>query len=112
MTIIATRDLKKGEELTVAFVDVTQRPDESAVDCRRRRRMELARGWRFACGCERCSEESRPITSEDGLSEEQQKDDSRVEDVVKNYSAGSPEDSKLEGSGVAEWGSEVVIIDP
>lgn len=85
MSIIATRDLKKGDELTIAFVDVTRRPHESVVDCRHRRRVELARGWRFACGCNRCVEEDQSMTSEDGLSEEQHKDYSRVEDVVNRF---------------------------
>lgn len=90
MSVTASRDLKKGDELTIAFVDVNQYPNETVVGCRRRRRVELARGWRFACGCERCGEESKLMTSEeeqdDGLSEDQQKDGSRVEDVVNRYS--------------------------
>jgi len=85
MSIIASRELKKGDELTIAFVDVDQHPNETVIDCRRRRRMELARGWRFACGCERCTEEGKSMTLEDGLSEEQPKDQSRVEDVVKKF---------------------------
>jgi mitochondrial import receptor subunit TOM20 len=85
MSIIATRDLKKGDELTIAFVDVSQHEGETVMDCRHRRRVELARGWRFACGCERCVEEGKSMTLEDGLSEEQQKDHSRVEDVVNRF---------------------------
>ncbi|KAF8915423.1 hypothetical protein CPB85DRAFT_1433023 [Mucidula mucida] len=53
--LIANQSLKAGDELTVAFVDVAQREEESVEDCRRRRRMELARGWRFACDCARCA---------------------------------------------------------
>lgn len=60
LSLTAARDLKKGDELTVAFVDVAQREGETPVDCRRRRRMELARGWRFACSCARCEEEAPP----------------------------------------------------
>jgi mitochondrial import receptor subunit TOM20 len=89
ISIIASHDLKKGDELTIAFVDVGQHPAETAVDCRRRRRVELARGWRFACACERCTEEGKSMTTEEekaGLSEEEQKDQSRVEDVVNKYS--------------------------
>ncbi|KAJ7591478.1 hypothetical protein C8J56DRAFT_564590 [Mycena floridula] len=56
--LIACRDIKKGEELTVAFVDVTQHPDESVAECRMRRRTELARGWKFACPCNRCRDEA------------------------------------------------------
>jgi import receptor subunit TOM20 len=55
--LTAERDLKKGDELTIAFVDITQHEGETALECRRRRRIELARGWRFACSCSRCEEE-------------------------------------------------------
>ena len=39
----------------MAYVDVTQRPGESAIEARRRRRQELARGWKFACECSKCA---------------------------------------------------------
>lgn len=87
MSIIASHDLKKGDELTIAFVDVNQRPNETVLDCRRRRRAELARGWKFACGCERCTEESKSMALVEDLSEEQQKDQSRVEDVVTKFNS-------------------------
>jgi len=83
MSIIASRDLKKGEELTIAFVDVNQHPNETVLDCRRRRRRELATGWGFACKCERCTEECQSMTLLEDLSE---KDLSRVEDVVTKFS--------------------------
>ncbi|KAJ7464960.1 hypothetical protein B0H11DRAFT_2308694 [Mycena galericulata] len=54
--LIANRDLKKGEELSIAYMDVAQRAGESAAACRSRRRKELARGWRFACQCSRRSQ--------------------------------------------------------
>ncbi|KIK82048.1 hypothetical protein PAXRUDRAFT_14928 [Paxillus rubicundulus Ve08.2h10] len=76
--LIANRALKAGDELTVAYVDVTQHDGESAQDCRRRRRMELVRGWRFACTCSRCAEEA----GSGDTTEEQPKDESRVSDVV------------------------------
>ncbi|KAF9037821.1 MAS20-domain-containing protein [Hymenopellis radicata] len=69
--LIANQDLKAGDELTVAFVDVVQHEGESVEDCRRRRRMELARGWRFACDCARCAREA-----------EGQVDESKVEASV------------------------------
>ncbi|KAG7447519.1 uncharacterized protein BT62DRAFT_986357 [Guyanagaster necrorhizus] len=72
--IIANNDLKQGDEVTVAFVDVTQHEGESAVDCRRRRRIELARGWKFACTCQRCGEET--ITESDEVAT--QKDETKV----------------------------------
>lgn len=55
--LIASRDLKKGEELSIAYVDVAPRAGESSTECRLRRRKELARGWRFTCQCSRCLEE-------------------------------------------------------
>ena len=39
----------------MAYVDVTQRPGESVVEGRRRRRQDLARGWKFACECSKCA---------------------------------------------------------
>jgi import receptor subunit TOM20 len=80
ISIVASRDLKKGDELTIAFVDVNQHPKETVLDCRRRRRVELARGWSFACGCERCAEESKSMTLVEELSEDQQKDQSKVDE--------------------------------
>ncbi|KAJ7044815.1 hypothetical protein C8F04DRAFT_1069626 [Mycena alexandri] len=58
LNLIATKDLKKGDEVTIAYVDVTQHPGESALDCRLRRRKELARGWKFPCACSRCVDEA------------------------------------------------------
>ncbi|KAJ7771125.1 hypothetical protein DFH07DRAFT_804953 [Mycena maculata] len=52
--LIANRDLKKGEELSIAYVDISQRAGESTKECRLRRRKELASGWKFACECSRC----------------------------------------------------------
>ena len=86
MSIIASRDLKKGDELTIAFVDVNQHPNEKVLDCRRRRRAELARGWEFSCACERCTEERMSMTISEDPSEVRHKDLSRVEDVVTKFS--------------------------
>ncbi|KAG6910153.1 hypothetical protein DXG01_012912 [Tephrocybe rancida] len=78
--LIADRDLKAGEELNVAFVDVTQRDGESVIECRRRRRVELARGWRFACPCERCMEEGKLLSAEEKVIDATlEKDGSKVE---------------------------------
>ncbi|KAI0314802.1 hypothetical protein OF83DRAFT_1135181 [Amylostereum chailletii] len=87
--LIAGRDLKAGDEVTVAFVDVTKREDESTAETRRRRRMELARGWRFACPCERCASEleATPNAEADPV----QKDESKVEEVVTRIDAQSAE---------------------
>ncbi|KAJ4471642.1 hypothetical protein C8R41DRAFT_897751 [Lentinula lateritia] len=82
--LIATRDLEAGEELTVAYVDVTQHEGESVVDCRRRRRMELARGWKFACPCERCEREGQEMGV---ISEDKIKDQSKVEKSMERFEA-------------------------
>lgn len=66
----------------MAYVDVTQRPDESLHDCRLRRRKELARGWRFACTCPRCAQEGTHGTH---TQETNTADESKVEDVVHRY---------------------------
>ncbi|KAI0268230.1 MAS20-domain-containing protein [Gloeopeniophorella convolvens] len=58
MHLVAARDLKAGDELTVAYVDCSVHADEDAAQARYRRRKELARGWRFACPCERCAREA------------------------------------------------------
>ncbi|KAG0703911.1 hypothetical protein DFH29DRAFT_914666 [Suillus ampliporus] len=76
LQLTATRALQKGDEITVAYVDVSQHPEETIEAARRRRRMELVRGWRFACSCKRCAEDGLEGESEEGG------DESRVEDVV------------------------------
>jgi len=65
--LIATRDIKQGEEFTMAYVDVSQRANEGIDVARRRRRTELAKGWKFACTCVRCEEERKAseTTAED-----------------------------------------------
>ncbi|KAF5388439.1 hypothetical protein D9615_000678 [Tricholomella constricta] len=91
--LIANRDLKKGDELTVAFVDVTKHEDESAVECRRRRRIELARGWRFACGCARCEEEGKELTPEEHKEQAgEEKDGSKVEASMSRFEEGEKND--------------------
>ncbi|KAI9001373.1 MAS20-domain-containing protein [Trametes punicea] len=56
--LVATRSIKKGDELTMAWVDVSTGADEDPGMARRRRRIELARGWRFKCECPRCLKET------------------------------------------------------
>ncbi|KAG6841832.1 hypothetical protein C0991_006239 [Blastosporella zonata] len=78
--LIANRDLKAGDELSVAYVDVTQKDGESAIECRRRRRFELARGWRFPCPCDRCLQESKELSTEEKVADaKEEKDGSKVE---------------------------------
>lgn len=65
---MANTAIPAGTELTMAFVDVQQGPEETRLEARRRRRQELARGWRFACECERCLKEV-----EEGILKEDEK---------------------------------------
>jgi mitochondrial import receptor subunit TOM20 len=65
----------------MAYVDVTQGSHESGHECRLRRRKELARGWRFACTCQRCVHEGQQGSTE----EKNAADESKVEDVVHRY---------------------------
>ncbi|KAH9006787.1 MAS20-domain-containing protein [Lactarius hatsudake] len=64
MHLVATRDVKAGDEITARY----------------RRRKELARGWRFACQCDRCVKEAPPPSA--GEKEPQLNDESKVEPIV------------------------------
>lgn len=86
LSLIASKPIKKGEEITMAYVDVSQHPDETPEEARRRRRIELARGWRFKCECERCLSEATDGNESDlGV----EKDESKVENVVNRVEAGA-----------------------
>jgi import receptor subunit TOM20 len=81
--LIANCDLKKGDEITVAYVDVSQGANESPEEARKRRREELNRGWRFTCSCSRCTlEEVGKSEGADNDDSSSQRDESKVEDVV------------------------------
>jgi import receptor subunit TOM20 len=81
MHLVATRDIKAGDEITVSYVDASIHDDEDAVKARYRRRKELVRGWRFACQCDRCAREAPPPSA--GEKEIELKDDeSKVEPIV------------------------------
>ncbi|KAH9965901.1 hypothetical protein BC827DRAFT_777388 [Russula dissimulans] len=91
MHLVATRDIKAGDEITVSYVDASVRDCEDVVQARNRRRKELARGWRFACQCDRCVREvpSSPSAGAgdgDGDGEKElelkDKDESKVEPIV------------------------------
>lgn len=88
--LVATRPIKKGEELTVSYVDVTQHEGETAVEARRRRRYDLARGWRFKCECARCLEEAEAATEVEKEEEKLNllKDESKIEAVVERVERG------------------------
>ncbi|KAJ8698741.1 mitochondrial import receptor subunit tom20 [Pleurotus ostreatus] len=84
--LIANKPIKKGDEISVAYVDVTQHEGESAVDARTRRRKEIARGWRFACKCSKCMAESEAAeTPTEGDVPETQKDESKVDSVLTSF---------------------------
>lgn len=80
MHLVATRDVKAGDEITVSYVDASVHDDEDVVQARYRRRKELARGWRFACQCDRCVKEAPPPSA--GEKEPQLSDESKVEPIV------------------------------
>lgn len=50
----------------MAYVDVTQHAGESTDEARRRRRQELARGWKFACECSKCAADASVQTGYPG----------------------------------------------
>ena len=80
MHLVATRDVKAGDEITVSYVDASVHDNEDVVQARYRRRKELARGWRFACQCDRCVREAPPPSA--GEKEPQLNDESKVEAIV------------------------------
>ncbi|OBZ76618.1 hypothetical protein A0H81_03729 [Grifola frondosa] len=85
--LVATHPIKKGDELTMAYVDVSQHAEETPEEARRRRRVELARGWKFKCECSRCLSET-PEGAESELGVE--KDESKVEEVLRHTLVGEP----------------------
>ncbi len=89
--LIAARDISKGDKLTMAYVDVTRRAGETAIEARRRRRYELARGWRFACECPKCTNEELSTVEEENLSAFTQ--DSKLEPQVTHYLNADREES-------------------
>ncbi|KAL0580513.1 mitochondrial import receptor subunit tom20 [Marasmius crinis-equi] len=92
--LVANRDMNQGEELTVSFVDSSTHDGESTVDARRRRRMELARGWRFACGCEKCVEEAKELGLESGDAAKGS-DESKIEAAYANFEKNSKTEESL-----------------
>ncbi|KAF7798912.1 hypothetical protein EIP86_010140 [Pleurotus ostreatoroseus] len=87
--LVALRPIKQGEELNVSYVDVTQREGETVEEARRRRRYDLARGWRFKCECPRCLAEIEAASEaekEEKLDVET--DESKIESVVERVERG------------------------
>ncbi|KAF9464812.1 hypothetical protein BDZ94DRAFT_1281731 [Collybia nuda] len=91
--LVANHDIKQGDVLTVAFVDVTQHTDEPVIECRRRRRTELARGWRFACSCDRCKEEEKTMSVEEKKADTDVQDGSKIEASMSRYEEGTENDN-------------------
>ena len=60
----------------MSYVDNKGDPDVTTIDARRARRMELARGWRFACICPRCQAEAPTAVA--GEPQEASNDDVQV----------------------------------
>ncbi|KAH8106022.1 MAS20-domain-containing protein [Cristinia sonorae] len=87
--LIASSPLKKGDEITVSYVDTTQHADETAEEARRRRRVELARGWKFKCECERCLKEldTKEVAAELELGVG--RDESKVERTAERLAKGT-----------------------
>lgn len=83
MHLIAARDINAGDEITVSYVDASVHDEEDVVQARYRRRKELARGWRFACQCDRCAREA-PSPSAGERDIELKNDESKVEQIVSN----------------------------
>ncbi|KAF8528939.1 MAS20-domain-containing protein [Hysterangium stoloniferum] len=81
--LIANHALKKGDELTIAYVDILQREGETTQEAHLRRRRELAHSWRFACTCRRCLEE---ISAGD---------ESKVEIAVQRYGENNMDEPSL-----------------
>ncbi|KAG6891696.1 hypothetical protein C0992_010099 [Termitomyces sp. T32_za158] len=96
LCLVASCDLKKGDELTIAYVDVKKQEGETTIECRRRRRIELARGWHFACPCQRCMEDGKELSGEERLVDATlEKDGSKVDAVVSRYE-GEAENNNIE----------------
>ncbi|KAH7343406.1 MAS20 protein import receptor-domain-containing protein [Rhizoctonia solani] len=96
--LVANEDIPEGTELTMSYVDVNQGPAETRLEARRRRRQELARGWRFACECPRCLKEVEDgilnedkNTEGDGAAKEENLElgpEAKLEDAVRRYETG------------------------
>ncbi|KAG8746427.1 hypothetical protein FRC10_005138 [Ceratobasidium sp. 414] len=99
--LVASTDIPAGTELTMAYVDVNQGPNETPLEARRRRRYELARSWRFACECERCLKEvEEGILKEDERKGEDDNLDvgegAKLEEAVRRF--GAAEQAQTQGN--------------
>ncbi|OSC98985.1 MAS20-domain-containing protein [Trametes coccinea BRFM310] len=85
--LVATKPIKKGDELTMAWVDVAPRDDVDAGLARRQRRIELARGWRFKCECARCLQETMDEMEKEADLAGVKGDESKVETFMRHEKA-------------------------
>ncbi|KAI9069255.1 MAS20-domain-containing protein [Trametes sanguinea] len=85
--LVATKPIKKGDELTMAWVDVAPREDVDAGLARRQRRIELARGWRFKCECARCLQETMDEMEKEADLAGVKGDESKVESFMRHEKA-------------------------
>ena len=71
-------------------VFATHRLVQTLGEARRRRRYDLARGWRFKCECARCLEEAEAATEVEKEEEKLNllKDESKIEAVVERVERG------------------------
>ncbi|KAG9039531.1 hypothetical protein FRB95_009111 [Tulasnella sp. JGI-2019a] len=89
--LVANSTIKKGDQLTMAYVDVKGVPDAGDVENRRTRRQELARGWRFACACARCQAEAPVATATQAAPKEDvhvEGPGAQVEEAVQRFETG------------------------
>ena len=81
----------------MAWVDVTQHEGETAEEARRRRRYELARGWRFKCECSKClAEEGELADKETEETLGVDSDESKVEGTVERLERGEAVEASIE----------------
>jgi hypothetical protein len=52
--LVATRDIKKGEEITMSYVENSMKDGDTEEETARRRKA-LLEGWKFACNCSKCT---------------------------------------------------------
>ncbi|EJD01142.1 MAS20-domain-containing protein [Fomitiporia mediterranea MF3/22] len=86
--LLAERDIEEGEELTMAYVDVSQRSEETPVEAFTRRRSELTQGWKFACACVKCEEDKKSagLEGEAEAEAEATADGSKIDYALKAHS--------------------------
>lgn len=75
MVIYATKDLKKGDEVTMAYVGLPGRYEE--------RQKKIEKGWGFKCRCRICEMENE--SNQNGLSSKQLKLSRQFRDIFRSH---------------------------